>query len=318
MSKLRFLFVPILIFFSYLEAHELNPARLILEEVEPYSFDVVWKFPSNVLTQPGSIVFPPICKETSKSLPEVERKYLITYSSLVCESSLQGNELSVKGLSRMTDALISIRFSDGNKFEGLVSVNEPKLTIPGETNLYPTSYFWLGVDHLLSGIDHLLFVFGLIFLVQGMTILIKTITAFTLAHSITLGLSVFGVVHLPQATAEALIALTLVYLALEIGSKNKYLSTPWFLAFGFGLLHGFGFAGALSEIGFANENLLFSLLFFNLGIEAGQLVILPIIGFIIWFFNKIKFEKFSYKLSSYAIGGMGTFWLIERMIKIIS
>ena len=318
MSKLRFLFVPILIFFSYLEAHELNPARLILEEVEPYSFDVVWKFPSNVLTQPGSIVFPPICKETSKSLPEVERKYLITYSSLVCESSLQGNELSVKGLSRMTDALISIRFSDGNKFEGLVSVNEPKLTIPGETNLYPTSYFWLGVDHLLSGIDHLLFVFGLIFLVQGMTILIKTITAFTLAHSITLGLSVFEVIHLPQTTAEALIALTLVYLALEIGSKNKYLSTPWFLAFGFGLLHGFGFAGALSEIGFANENLLFSLLFFNLGIEAGQLVILPIIGLIIWFFNKIKFEKFSYKLSSYAIGGMGTFWLIERMIKIIS
>ena len=318
MSKLRFLFVPILIFFSYLEAHELNPARLILEEVEPYSFDVVWKFPSNVLTQPGSIVFPSICKETSKSLPELERKYLITYSSLVCESSLQGNDLSVKGLSRMTDALISIRFSDGNKFEGLVSVNEPKLTIPGETNLYPTSYFWLGVDHLLSGIDHLLFVFGLIFLVQGMTILIKTITAFTLAHSITLGLSVFGVVNLPQATAEAIIALTLVYLALEIGSKNKYLSTPWFLAFGFGLLHGFGFAGALSEIGFANENLLISLLFFNLGIEAGQLVILPIIGFIIWFFNKIKFEKFSYKLSSYAIGGMGTFWLIERMIKIIS
>ena len=318
MSKLRFLFVPILIFFSYLEAHELNPARLILEEVEPYSFDVVWKFPSNVLTQPGSIVFPSICKETSKSLPEVEGKYLITYSSLVCESSLQGNELSVKGLSRMTDALISIRFSDGNKFEGLVSVNEPKLTIPGETNLYPTSYFWLGVDHLLSGIDHLLFVFGLIFLVQGMTILIKTITAFTLAHSITLGLSVFGVVQLPQATAEALIALTLVYLALEIGSKNKYLSTPWFLAFGFGLLHGFGFAGALSEIGFANENLLFSLLFFNLGIEAGQLAILPIVGLIIWFFNRIKFEKFSYKLSSYAIGGMGTFWLIERMIKIIS
>ena len=318
MSKLRFLFVPILIFFSYLEAHELNPARLILEEVEPYSFDVVWKFPSNGLPQPGSIVFPSICKETSKSLPELERKYLITYSSLVCESSLQGNDLSVKGLSRMTDALIIIRFSDGNKFEGLVSVNEPKLTIPGETNLYPTSYFWLGVDHLLSGIDHLLFVFGLIFLVQGMTILIKTITAFTLAHSITLGLSVFGVVNLPQATAEAIIALTLVYLALEIGSKNKYLSTPWFLAFGFGLLHGFGFAGALSEIGFANDNLLFSLLFFNLGIEAGQLVILPVIGLIIWFFNKVKFERLSYKLSSYAIGGMGTFWLIERMIKIIS
>lgn len=318
MHKISFVLLLNLIFFSYLEAHELNPARLILDEKENNYFEVIWKFPSNVLTQPGTILFPAICKETSISLPKVEGKYRITHSNLVCESSLQGNELSVKGLSRMTDALISIRFSDGGKFEGLVSVNKPKLIVPGESNLYPTSYFWLGIEHLLSGIDHLLFVFGLIFLVQGMTTLIKTITAFTLAHSITLGLSVFGVVHLPQATAEALIALTLVYLALEVGSKNKYLSTPWLLAFGFGLLHGFGFAGALSEIGFANENLLFSLLFFNLGIEAGQLIILPIIVLVVWCFSRVKFEKFTYQLSSYTIGGMGTFWLIERVIKIIS
>ena len=315
--KVKILLVISVCFVCNISAHELNPARLILQEQNPNTFDVVWKFPSNILIQPGSVLFPSTCKEVSKSLPEVEGKYQITQSTLTCESSLQGEELRVKGLSRMTDALISIRFSNGGQFEGLVSVNEPKLVIPGESNRYPTSYFWLGVIHLLSGMDHILFVFGLIFLVQGFAILIKTITAFTIAHSMTLGLSVFEIVHLSQATAEALIALTLVYLALEIGNKNKYLSTPWFLAFGFGLLHGFGFAGALSDIGFSNNNLGLSLLFFNIGIEIGQLIIIPFVGLLIWFLKKINFSNTSYQISSYAIGGIGSFWMLERILKII-
>ena len=316
-KKIPFIFLLNLIFFSYLEAHELNPARLILDEKENNSFDVVWKFPSNVVTKPGSIIFPPGCKETLKSFPKKEGKYQVSLSTLVCKSDLRNQELTVKGLTRMTDALISIYFLDGGQYEGLVSVNKPELLIPGESNLYPTNYFWLGVEHLLSGLDHLLFVFGLIFLVSGVSTLIKTITAFTLAHSITLGLSVFQVVNLPQATAEALIALTLIYLAVEVGNNIKYKSTPWLLAFGFGLLHGFGFAGALSQIGFTNESLLLSLLFFNLGIEAGQLLILPIIALLILFFKYIKFKKFSFQLSSYVIGGLGSFWLIERVVQII-
>ena len=316
-KKIPFIFLLNLILFSYLEAHELNPARLILDEKENNSFDVVWKFPSNVVTKPGSIFFPPGCTETLKTFPKKEGKYQVSLSTLVCKSDLRNQELIVKGLTRMTDALISIHFLDGGQYEGLVSVNKPKMLIPGESTLYPTNYFWLGVEHLLSGLDHLLFVFGLIFLVSGVSTLIKTVTAFTISHSITLGLSVFEVVKLPQSTAEALIALTLIYLAIDVNNNLKYKTTPWLIAFGFGLLHGFGFAGALSEIGFSSENLLFSLLFFNLGIETGQLLLLPLFGLIVWCFRRVKIEKISYQLSSYFIGGMGSFWLIDRLIKII-
>ena len=306
-----------LILVSNLGAHELNPARLILEEQENRTFDVIWKFPSNVLTKPGSILFPSGCTETLTSLPKKQGKYQITESTLVCDSDLRNQTLTVKGLSRMTDALISIRFTDGGQFEGLVSVADSKVLIPGESNLYPTNYFWLGVEHLLSGIDHLIFVLGLIFIVVGFKTLVKTLTAFTVAHSITLGLSVTGIFQLPQSTAEALIALTLIYLAIEVGEKERYYRTPWLLAFGFGLLHGFGFAGALSEVGFSESTLLYSLLFFNLGIEAGQLLVIPVFILIVWMLNKINISKLTHQFSSYMIGGIACFWLIERVNKIL-
>ena len=306
-----------LILVSNLGAHELNPARLILEEQENRTFDVIWKFPSNVLTKPGSILFPSGCTETLTSLPKKQGKYQITESTLVCDSDLRNQTLTVKGLSRMTDALISIRFTDGGQFEGLVSVADSKVLIPGESNLYPTNYFWLGVEHLLSGIDHLIFVLGLIFIVVGFKTLVKTITAFTVAHSITLGLSVTGIFQLPQSTAEALIALTLIYLAIEVGEKERYYRTPWLLAFGFGLLHGFGFAGALSEVGFSESTLLYSLLFFNLGIEAGQLLVIPVFILIVWMLNKINISKLTHQFSSYMIGGIACFRLIERVNKIL-
>ena len=317
MAKLVFLTSLILASFNNLEAHELNPARLTLDEVEANSFEVVWRFPSNVLTKPGSVVYPSNCQETVNSLPKIEGKYQITTSRLICELDLRNQELVVKGLTRMTDALISIQFFDGGQFEGLVSVNNPKMMIPGESNLYPTNYFWLGVEHLLSGIDHLIFVLGLIFIVVGFKTLIKTITAFTIAHSITLALSVTNTFQLPQSSAEALIALTLIYLAIEVGESKKYKRTPWLLAFGFGLLHGFGFAGALSEIGFSDSSLVYSLLFFNLGIEAGQLLVLPFFVLIVWLFNRVKITNFIYQFSSYLIGGIACFWLIERITKIV-
>ena len=317
MAKLIFLTSLVLASFNNLEAHELNPARLTLDEVETNSFEVVWRFPSNVLTKPGSVVYPSNCQETVNALPEIEGKYQVTTSRLICESDLRNQELVVKGLTRMTDALISIQFFDGGQFEGLVSVNNPKMTIPGESNLYPTNYFWLGVEHLLSGIDHLIFVLGLIFIVVGFKTLIKTITAFTIAHSITLALSVTNTFQLPQSSAEALIALTLIYLAIEVGENKKYQRTPWLLAFGFGLLHGFGFAGALSEIGFSDSSLVYSLLFFNLGIEAGQILVLPLFVLIVWLFNRVKITNFIYQFSSYLIGCIACFWLIERITKIV-
>ena len=317
MNKTIVFFFLILSSFQSLVAHELNPARLIVYETENLSYQVDWRFPSNVLTKPGSVVFPSNCKETINSLPKIEGKYQVSSSTLKCDSDIRNQELTIKGLTRMTDALITLNFIDGGQFQGLLSVNNPKMLIPGESNLYPTNYFWLGLEHLLSGIDHLIFVLGLIFIVVGFKTLIKTITAFTLAHSITLALSVTNTVQLPQSSAEALIALTLIYLALEVGEGKKYNQTPWVLAFGFGLLHGFGFAGALSEIGFSESSLLYSLLFFNLGIEAGQLLVIPLFILIVWLFNRINIKEQIYQFSSYVIGGVACFWFIERIVKII-
>ncbi|MDP7096691.1 MAG: HupE/UreJ family protein, partial [Candidatus Poseidoniia archaeon] len=192
-----------------------------------------------------------------------------------------------------------------------------KLLVPVQQQSFPSSYFGLGVDHLLSGTDHILFILGLLFLVTGIMNMIKTITAFTIAHSITLGLSVLDLIALPRATVEAVIALTIIFLALEISEKRIYKSTPWLIAFAFGLLHGLGFANALTGIGIANEQLLLSLLFFNFGIEAGQLLMIPIFGVLIWL--AYKFNKYNQSATcvSYILGTMGFFWLINRTVGII-
>ena len=295
-------------------SHEFSPAHLIIEEDEDFEYEVTWMYPIRNLG-PVNLTLPNDCQSNSLETFQ-ESKYLSEKISLQCSDSIKGKDIFIKGLSILNDALVTIKFLDGERYEGLVSVKDSKLTIPQELQVFPTGYFMLGVEHLIGGPDHLLFVFGLLFIVFGWQNLIKTITAFTLAHSITLGLSVLEIVSLPSATIEALIALTIIYLALEIKDERNNKSTPWLMAFGFGLLHGFGFAGALSEIGIANEQLLLSLLFFNIGIEIGQLIMIPLFLISIWLLQKVKFNFSVTKLSSYAIGGMGGFWLIERVLGI--
>ena len=301
------------LFLGSIFSHEMNPARLLLEEQEDGSYAGSWMFPSNALGLPAEIIFSD-CEEEERNLPKIEGKYLVSELSMSCGDSIKGKEISLKGLSRITDALISVTFKDGTKFEGLATVNNSKIIVPQELSIYPTGYFWLGVEHLLSGIDHMLFIFGLLFIVSGTANLFKTITAFTIAHSITLGLSVLELIKMPQASTEAFIALTLIYLALEVSENHKYESTPWVVAFGFGLLHGLGFAGALNDIGVNNDALLFSLLFFNIGIEAGQLLVLPLFGLIVWLLSRSLFNKKIHQYASYLIGGLGSFWLIERVL----
>ncbi len=295
-------------------SHEFSPAHLIIEEDEDFEYEVTWMYPIRNLG-PVNLTLPNDCQSNSLETFQ-ESKYLSEKISLQCSDSIKGKDIFIKGLSILNDALVTIKFLDGERYEGLVSVKDSKLTVPQEVQVFPTGYFMLGVEHLIGGPDHLLFVFGLLFIVFGWQNLIKTITAFTLAHSITLGLSVLEIVSLPSATIEALIALTIIYLALEIKDEKNNKSTPWLMAFGFGLLHGFGFAGALSEIGIANEQLLLSLLFFNIGIEIGQLIMIPLFLISIWLLQKVKFNFSVTKLSSYAIGGMGSFWLIKRVLGI--
>jgi hypothetical protein len=170
---------------------------------------------------------------------------------------------------------------------------------------------------LFDGLDHILFIFGLLFCISGFINIIKTITAFTIAHSITLGLTVFELISLPQGTIEALIALTIVYLATEINQNKRSIKTPWIMAFGFGLLHGLGFAGALIDIGIANNKMLLSLFFFNAGIELAQIALIPIPLLLIFLANKYNSPNTLKIFASYSIGGLGFYWFIDRVIGII-
>ena len=311
----KFYFCLILLFSSpAINAHEFNPAHLVINEKEDFKYDVTWMYPIRNLG-PVSLSLPKDCESNSIEAFQ-ESKYLTEKISMQCANPIKGKSIFIDGLSILNDALVTIKFLNGERFEGLVSLKDSKLTIPKEVQVFPTGYFALGIEHLIGGPDHLLFVFGLLFVVFGWRNLLKTITAFTLAHSLTLGLSVFEIVNLPSITIEALIALTIIYLALEISEDRGKDRTPWIMAFGFGLLHGFGFAGALGEIGIANEQLFLSLLFFNIGIEIGQLIMIPIFLIIIWLLQNIKLNFSVTKLSSYAIGGMGSFWLIERVLGI--
>ena len=196
---------------------------------------------------------------------------------------LEGWEVAVHGLqSTMVDVLVRVAFADGRVISRMLRPDAPSFVFSKETaGPAAGGYFMLGVEHILFGIDHLLFVLALVLIVRGVGLLVKTITAFTVAHSITLALATLGVVHVPSAPVEATIALSIVFVASEIlrsrrGERGLTERAPWLVAGTFGLLHGFGFAGALSEVGLPANDIPLALLFFNLGVEAGQLAFVAV------------------------------------------
>ena len=298
-------------------SHEFNPAHLIIDQSDnnQISYDATWMYPVKNIGKRADVIFPDICTPRGSD-PFVQGKYVIEKISLECDASIKGRFIEIVNLSVLTDALVTINFKE-DTFEGLINVQRNKIEIPFVEQYYPTAYLYLGVNHLFDGLDHILFIFGLLFCISGLVNIIKTITAFTVAHSITLGLSVYDVIYLPQGTVEALIALTIVYLALEINDSDKQLKTPWLMAFSFGLLHGLGFAGALSDIGIANDQMLLSLLFFNVGIELAQIALIPIPLILIYVASKINYDNYLQITASLCIGGMGFYWFIDRVIGII-
>lgn len=298
-------------------SHEFNPAHLIINQSDDKqnSYDATWMYPVKNIGKRADVIFPNICTTTGSD-PFVQGKYIIEKISLECNESIKGRFIEIVNLSVLTDALVTINFQE-DTFEGLVNVQRNKIEIPLVEQYYPTAYLYLGVGHLFDGLDHILFIFGLLFCISGLVNIIKTITAFTVAHSFTLGLSLYDMINLPQGTVEALIALTIVFLALEINDSAKQLKTPWLTAFSFGLLHGMGFAGALSDIGIANDQMLLSLLFFNAGIELAQIALIPIPLILIYLASKINYENYLRISASLFIGGMGFYWFIDRVIGII-
>ena len=315
MNKLHFFFLLFLVVDSH--SHEFNPAHLIVNQLDAKkdNYEATWMYPVKNIGKRAEVIFPEKCSLEKKE-PYIQGKYIIEKISLDCDESLKGKSIKIKDLSVLTDALVTINFAQ-DTFETLINVQKNIVDIPLFEQYYPTAYLYLGIGHLFDGLDHILFIFGLLFCISGLLNIIKTITAFTAAHSITLGLSIYDIIYLPQGTIEALIALTIVYLASEINDSNKQLKTPWLMAFSFGLLHGLGFAGALSDIGITNDQMLLSLLFFNIGIELAQIALIPIPLILIYVASKINFKNYLQITASLCIGGMGFYWFIDRVIGII-
>jgi hydrogenase/urease accessory protein HupE len=234
---------------------------------------------------------------------------------------LDGWEVAVHGLpALMVDVLVRIAPADGPVVSRLLRPDDPSFVFTKDAaGPAVGDYFLLGVEHILLGIDHLLFVLALVLIVRGAGPLVKTITAFTLAHSITLALATLGLVRVPSAPVEAVIALSIVFVAAEVvrsiqGKRGLTERAPWLVALAFGLLHGFGFAGALSEVGLPPGDIPMALLLFNAGVEAGQLAFVAAVLGVLAALRRLPLPELRWARLAppYAIGSLAMFWVIER------
>ncbi|MET1161979.1 MAG: HupE/UreJ family protein [Pseudoxanthomonas sp.] len=306
-------------------AHEARPAYLELKQVDAEQYDVLWKVPG--LGEDRRLALNVDFTEDVAAVGKVRRNYVDNSFSdrwrVRRAGGLEGSTLRIDGLeSTLTDVLVRMEQRDGTTRTWRLTPSSPSLTIqrdPGRWEVAGT-YLALGVEHILLGIDHLLFVLALVILVEGSRRLFWTITAFTLAHSLTLAAATLGWVHVPPPPVEASIALSIVFLASEImharaGRPGLTYRRPWIVAFLFGLLHGLGFAGALSEVGVPANAIPVALLFFNVGVEIGQLLFIAVVLAVIAGARRARLPRgdWAWRLPVYAIGTTAAFWTIERI-----
>lgn len=308
-------------------AHEVRPAYLQIDEIAPGRYQLIWRtpvlagmrlpvglrFPANVrtLTTPG-------IQELSDSI--VER------SIVDSTTGLAGKRIEFVGLQgTVTDVLVRVQMLDGTHSTNLVHPSEPWVDIAarqGSMAIFGT-YVLHGVEHILFGFDHLLFVLALMMLVQNLRVLFFAVTAFTLAHSITLALATLGIVHVPGPPVEACIALSILLLAGEIirlkhGQPSLTANFPWLVAFSFGLLHGLGFASALIDIGLPQRDIPLALFAFNAGVELGQLAFIVVVLCSVWSVQQLFRMPLLVKnrlrvATTYFVGTTAAFWFIERL-----
>ncbi|MBO9446306.1 HupE/UreJ family protein [Ruegeria sp. R14_0] len=309
-------------------AHALDPGYLDLRQLATNTWQVLWRKP-DVNGQPMDIdaVLPSQCSEPRGPEPRSDGSAWIATWVVDCTGGLASQIITIEGLERQrNDVLLRVQPLSSSPATFRFTPDAPSLTIPERPTTWSVlgSYFQLGFEHILEGWDHLLFVFALFVLVRDPWRLVGAVTAFTVAHSITLALATLGVLHVPGPPVEAVIALSIVFLALEIlnhkdGTLRLSEKYPWIVCFCFGLLHGLGFAGALAEIGVPSDDLFAALLAFNLGVEAGQLLFIGALSAVIlaWRFVLPTVSKAIapavIPVTGYAIGCVSMYWLVERV-----
>jgi len=315
----------LLLFTNNALADEIRMAYLEVKENQQNSFSIIFKIPmKNNRKLRLNTNFPSTCQKITQIKSQLANNAYLNTWDITCKDGLIGKEISVDGLKMAnTDLLLQLKLLNGETQTILLSPNKESYTIEKEASSaqVASTYIFLGIEHILEGFDHLLFVFALLLLAKNMRQLIWTITAFTLAHSITLAGVTFGYLSLPQQPVEAIIALSIIFLAMEVmhqrGGKEGIASRfPWIVSFTFGLLHGFGFAGALGEIGLPQHSVPLALLFFNVGVEIGQLMFVSVVILVGLMLKKLNQPHLLDKariLTVYGIGSLASFWFIERV-----
>jgi len=312
-------------------AHPMAPALLEIVETGAGTADVKWKTPANQV--PGARMVPKLpahCAANGEANERAAGTAVVRTWTVDCSKPLPGSDIEVHGIAASkADVVVRLALADGRVFNTVLTSDNAVFRVPEQARAVDVvrSYLELGFEHILTGADHLVFVLGLMLLVSTGRALVLTVTAFTVGHSITLSLAVLGVVAIPSAPVEALIALSILLVAVELARAPDRHRTvmrrfPWMMAFAFGLLHGFGFAGALSEVGLPANEIPLALLSFNLGIEAGQLtfcaVALALYGLVRSLGGGHELVRLSRSrvAAAYVIGTLASFWLIDRAIRV--
>lgn len=296
-------------------AHEISMAEMELREIAPNEFLWQWTASGN---RPASDALKPVWPEGCRAEDNVLR----------CgEAGLRG-ALAIKGIGKgYSAAMVKVFWLDGQMRVYTLTGSQPKVRLHGsadDARRDAWSYLYLGIEHIMLGVDHLLFVLGLLLIVRDRWMLVKTVTAFTVAHSITLAVATFGVARVAEAPLNAAIALSILFLGPEIvrrwrGETSLTIRHPWIVAFAFGLLHGFGFASGLAQLGLSMDEIPLALLLFNVGVEIGQLAFVFAILLLERSFRLLEchWPKLIERLPGYLVGTLGAYWTIQRVAMLL-
>ena len=313
-----------------LAAHELRPSVVELREGDAGEYLLDWKVTLAVgsaalLTERLEPVVPNNCVMRDSPVQRLQAAALIGRVSLSCTGTLAGQRFGLSELLGKSDAIARFIPQDAPAHSFRLTADTPSAVIPHEPEPLAVlaDYFLIGAEHIVFGWDHLLFVIALVLLVRGLWPVVKAATAFTVAHSLTLVATILGYAGLPARPVEALVALSIVFLAVEVATALREPARrtltqrfPWAVAFGFGLVHGFGFAGALADIGLPQTQLAVALFAFNIGVEAGQLLIVALTLLVLKALFRIgePAQSQGLRVATYLIGTTGSYWLIDRLV----
>ncbi|MBW1786042.1 MAG: HupE/UreJ family protein [Deltaproteobacteria bacterium] len=310
-------------------AHESQPGTLEIKQLAADRYDVIWKAPIYYgKPHPARLQMPENWKDLVQPTERRMSDSIIFHRVVeVSPKSIEGAIVRFPGLeSTITDVYVRLTRLDSTMMTAVVRPTRPFVELRGERSWHATAgeYIGLGFYHILLGVDHLLFVLGLLLIVQGRMILIKTISSFTVAHSITLAIATFGFASIPLPPLNAAVALSILFLGPEVvrswrGETSLTISYPWIVAFVFGLLHGFGFASGLSTTGMPKAELPWALLCFNVGVELGQLAFVFLALALAWSFRtlEIRWPRWALAMPGYTVGSLGAYWTIQRSVILI-